>query len=86
MPEGSNKHVDFDQLEKSAISKPLVSHLYFADPSAHFFNGKIYVYPSHDVECGIDFNDNGDHFAMHDYHVLSMKEIGGGRSPSWCCP
>jgi hypothetical protein len=25
----------------------LVSHIYTADPSAHVFEGKIYVYPSH---------------------------------------
>jgi hypothetical protein len=26
---------------------PLVTHIYTADPSAHVFEGKIYVYPSH---------------------------------------
>ncbi|HBN90482.1 MAG TPA: alpha-N-arabinofuranosidase, partial [Rheinheimera sp.] len=28
--------------------------------------------PSHDIEAGVAFNDNGDHFAMQDYHVLSL--------------
>ena len=28
-------------------SEPLVSHIYTAVPSAHVFEGKIYVYPSH---------------------------------------
>lgn len=55
-----------------AISQPLLSHIYTADPSAHVFDGKIYIYPSHDIEAGIAFNDNGDHFAMEDYHVISM--------------
>lgn len=55
-----------------AISQPLVTHIYTADPSAHVFDGKIYVYPSHDIEAGIPFNDNGDHFGMEDYRVLSM--------------
>ncbi|WP_158826423.1 glycoside hydrolase family 43 protein [Mucilaginibacter lacusdianchii] len=59
------------------ISKPLVSHIYTADPSAHVFNGKIYIYPSHDIDAGIPENDNGDHFAMRDYHILSMDSIGG---------
>lgn len=27
--------------------EPLVTHIYTADPSAHVFEGKIYVYPSH---------------------------------------
>ena len=53
----------------------LVNDLYTADPSAHIFNGKIYIYPSHDIESGIPENDNGDHFDMRDYHVFSMDEI-----------
>ena len=55
----------------------LVDHLYTADPSAHVFNGKIYIYPSHDIESGIPENDNGDHFDMRDYHVFSMDCIDG---------
>lgn len=75
MPEDSIEHIDFVEINKKAISKPLVSHLYTADPSAHVFNGKIYIYPSHDIEAGIPFNDNGDHFGMEDYHVISMDTI-----------
>ena len=55
----------------------LVDHAYMADPSAHVFNDKIYIYPSHDVESGIPENDNGDHFDMRDYHVFSMDSIDG---------
>ena len=64
-------------LKKKPISQPLVKHIYTADPSAHVFNGKIYIYPSHDIEAGIKENDLGDHFAMRDYHILSMDSIGG---------
>lgn len=53
----------------------LVKDLYTADPSAHVFNGKIYIYPSHDIESGIPENDNGDHFDMRDYHVFSMESV-----------
>ncbi|MBB3221057.1 glycoside hydrolase family 43 protein [Pseudoduganella umbonata] len=66
-----------EQLKTSAISQPLVTHLYTADPSAHVFDGRIYIYPSHDIEAGIPFNDNGDHFAMEDYHVFSMDRPDG---------
>jgi hypothetical protein len=59
------------------ISKPLVTNMYTADPSAHLFNGKIYIYPSHDIESSIAPNDKGDHFDMKDYHVLSMERIDG---------
>lgn len=55
----------------------LVNNLYTADPAAHVFNGKIYIYPSHDVESGIPENDLGDHFDMRDYHIFSMEEIDG---------
>ena len=61
-----------ESLKARAISQPLVSRMYTADPSAHVFDGKIYIYPSHDIDAGIPFNDNGDHFGMKDYHVFSM--------------
>ncbi|UWY27706.1 glycoside hydrolase family 43 protein [Flavobacterium sp. TR2] len=75
MPEDSIEHINFEEINDLAISKPLVSHMYTADPSAHVFNGKIYIYPSHDIDAGIPFNDNGDHFGMEDYHVFSMEDI-----------
>ena len=59
------------------LSQPLLPGIYTADPSAHVFAGKIYIYPSHDIEAGIPENDNGDHFAMRDYHILSLDSIGG---------
>jgi hypothetical protein len=77
MPEDSIAHVDFEELKTKAISQPLVSHIYTADPSAHVFNGKIYIYPSHDIDAGDAFDDLGSHFAMEDYHVLSMDYPGG---------
>ena len=55
----------------------LVPHLYTADPAVHIFNGKIFIYPSHDIESGIPENDNGDHFDMQDYHVFSMESVDG---------
>ncbi|KAJ5936142.1 hypothetical protein N7454_005440 [Penicillium verhagenii] len=57
--------------------KPLITHLYTADPSAHVFNKKLYIYPSHDRETDIAFNDNGDQYDMHDYHVFSMDAPNG---------
>jgi hypothetical protein len=63
---------DLAALAARAISPPLVTHIYTADPSAHVFDGKIYIYPSHDIEGGVTFNDNGDHFCMEDYHVFRM--------------
>nr|WP_238388056.1 glycoside hydrolase family 43 protein [Hymenobacter sediminis] len=62
---------------KKYLAQPLVKDIYTADPSAHVFNGRIYIYPSHDIETGMPENDNGDHFAMRDYHILSMDSVGG---------
>ena len=75
MPEVNIDHIDFDTLNKNALSAPLVTHIYTADPSAHYFNGKIYIYPSHDIDAGEAFDDLGSHFAMEDYHVISMDNI-----------
>lgn len=62
---------------KKPISKPLVTHIYTADPSAHVFNDKLYIYPSHDIVTDVPMDNEGNHFAMKDYHVLSMEEVGG---------
>ncbi len=59
-------------LQASALSAPLVTHMYTADPSAHVFEGQLYIYSSHDIDAGVAFNDNGDHFGMRDYHVFRM--------------
>lgn len=62
---------------RQPVNQPLVTHIYTADPSAHVFNGKIYIYPSHDIESNTPQDDEGGHFDMKDYHVLSMDAVGG---------
>lgn len=57
----------------------LVPGDYMADPAVHVFNGRLYIYPSHDRESGIEENDNGDHFDMKDYHVFSTDDIENGQ-------
>lgn len=55
--------------------KPLVTNIFTADPSAHVFNDKLYIYPSHDIPHDGEDNDNGDEYQMRDYHVLSMDSL-----------
>ncbi|MCL1924200.1 MAG: family 43 glycosylhydrolase, partial [Defluviitaleaceae bacterium] len=60
---------------KYQLNKPLVEHIFTADPSAHVFNDKIYIYPSHDLPHEDESNDNGDQYQMQDYHVFSIEDI-----------
>ena len=48
---------------------------YMADPSAHVFNNRVYIYPSHDWDSGAAFDDDGGHFQMKDYHAFSLDDI-----------
>lgn len=51
---------------------------YMADPSANVFNDRVYIYPSHDWDSGECFDDDGGHFQMKDYHVLSLDDVMDG--------
>jgi len=53
---------------------------YMADPSAHVFNDRLYIYPSHDWDSGESFDDDGGHFQMKDYHVLSFDDVENGEA------
>ncbi|HCC37938.1 MAG TPA: alpha-N-arabinofuranosidase, partial [Treponema sp.] len=55
----------------------LVPGDYMADPAAHVFDGKLYIYPSHDWDSGRSEADDGNHFDMKDYHVFSMDDAEG---------
>jgi len=59
------------------LNKPIISSIYTADPSAHVFNGRLFVYPSHDLAKDKYYADqkNGDQYDMDDFHVLSMDSI-----------
>lgn len=45
---------------------------YMADPSVHIFDGKIYIYPTHDRLSEVTSPEDGAHYDMADYHVLRM--------------
>ncbi|NBD25102.1 family 43 glycosylhydrolase [Paenibacillus sp. T1] len=63
------------KLKTLKFNEPLVTHIYTADPSAHVFEGKLYIYPSHDLDHEQTSNDNGDQYDMEDYRVLSMDGL-----------
>jgi hypothetical protein len=53
-------------------SQPLITDHFTADPSAKVFNGKLYIYASHDVDTGIDVKEDADKFDMKDYRVYEF--------------
>jgi hypothetical protein len=59
------------------LTQPLLADTFTADPSAHVFGGKIWIYGSHDIDAGIPEDDRGSHFAMRDYRPIELDGIGG---------
>jgi len=60
-----------DSYSFSFEGNPLVRHIYTADPSARVFDGRVYVYTSHDQ----DNSDNDQHFDMLNWHVFSSDDL-----------
>ncbi|MDF7809243.1 family 43 glycosylhydrolase [Pontiellaceae bacterium B12219] len=50
-------------------SNPIVSHMFTADPSAHVWDGRLYVYPSSDT------SPPTSHASMDGYHVFSTDDM-----------
>lgn len=57
------------------MKAPLITHIYTADPSVHVFEDQLYIYPSHDLDQDNPSTQDGDQFAMVDYHVFSMENM-----------
>ena len=55
-------------------------HDYMADPSAHVFDNRLYIYPSHDRDSTACEDNDGSHFNMKDYHCLSMDDVEHGET------
>ena len=52
---------------------PIIRDQYSADPTARVFNGKMYVYPSHDIVSPVEPEKKW--FSMEDYHVFSSENL-----------
>ncbi len=64
----------FVMLSVAAIGQnPIVRDQYTADPTARVFNGKVYLYPSHDILPPA--GQRQDWFCMADYHVFSSDNL-----------
>jgi len=52
---------------------PFIKNQFAADPTARVFNGKVYVFPSHDIMSPIE--PERKWFCMEDYHVFSSENL-----------
>jgi hypothetical protein len=57
-----------------SAQNPLVMDQFTADPTARVFEGKIYIYPSHDILAEEGKGKIG-WFCMADYHVFSSENL-----------
>ena len=55
-------------------TNPLILDQFTADPTARVFEGKIYVYPSHDIPA-TPGRGRTNWFVMEDYHVFSSENL-----------
>src|SRR5665811_2388463 len=53
---------------------PIIRDQFSADPSARVFNGKVYLFPSHDIPAPKEFVRK-NWFCMQDYHVFSSENL-----------
>ncbi|OHB64856.1 MAG: alpha-N-arabinofuranosidase [Planctomycetes bacterium RBG_13_60_9] len=58
----------------TSAQNPLIMDQFTADPTARVFEGRIYVYPSHDILAGPGRGRAG-WFCMEDYHVFSSENL-----------
>jgi hypothetical protein len=54
---------------------PIIRDQFSADPTARVFNGKVYLYPSHDIPTPPGKNLRENWFCMEDYHVFSSENL-----------
>jgi len=58
-----------------SAQNPIVRNQFSADPTARVFNGKVYVFPSHDIPTPPEKQGRKDWFCMADYHVFSSENL-----------
>ncbi len=61
-------------LNNAGAQNPFITNQFTADPSARVFNGRVYVYPSHDIPAP-ESATRKDWFCMEDYHVFSSSNL-----------
>jgi hypothetical protein len=57
----------------TTAQNPVIRDQFSADPTARVFNGRVYLYPSHDIMP--PEGQRQDWFCMEDYHVFSSENL-----------
>src|SRR5262249_19002557 len=60
---------------RAFATNPLILDQFTADPTARVFDGRIYVYPSHDIPEPPGYQGRPNWFVMEDYHVFSSENL-----------
>ncbi len=63
------------QFTAAFATNPLIMDQFTADPTARLFEGRIYVYPSHDIKAPPGYKGKPNWFVMEDYHVFSSDNL-----------
>jgi len=63
------------QATAAFATNPLITDQFTADPTARLFEGKVYVYPSHDIKAPPEYKGKPKWFVMEDYHVFSSENL-----------
>ena len=58
-----------------SAQNPIIRDQFSADPTARVFNGKVFLYPSHDIPTPPGKNLRENWFCMEDYHVFSSENL-----------
>lgn len=54
---------------------PIIMDQFTADPTARVFEGRVYLYPSHDIPVPPGSGARTNWFCMEDYHVFSSSNL-----------
>lgn len=60
-------------LTQALAQNPIIHNQFSADPTARVFNGRLYVFPSHDIISPVE--PERKWFSMADYHVFSTDNL-----------
>ena len=62
-------------ISNTFATNPIIMDQFTADPTARVFEGKIYLYPSHDIPVPPSSGARANWFCMEDYHVFSSANL-----------